>query len=433
MLVGMIFYVVEAQLSDAGLRPVTVARRLGLTPVFVTNRLDRYSGLLTFDDVLRAPDSETLTTDTNNADAVTAAIRAHGGNPAGVFTMCDYNLPIVSWVAAEFGLPGLDPQAAWTCRHKLRTRQTLQAAGLPTPRYANPTTAEELRAALAYTGLPCIVKPMTESASVDVRLCYDADDVLRQFQQIVERTHDARGQLRPPGVLVEEYLVGYEMSVETVCADGEALVLGVSDKRLGPAPVFAEIGDVSPSLLPAPVVEACAAAALNGLNAVGHSFGCAHTEIRVVDGTPVIVEINARLGGDEVADLIQLTTGIDILEQSIRLHVGQSTDFNRTLDRGASSSCFSPQISGVVTAIHGVEIAEAVPGVTEVVVGVRPGDVVQAASSNHATFGRVVASADSAAEAFRLADFAASQVHVQLDPGSATVSAPPATKGLDPE
>jgi S-sulfo-L-cysteine synthase (3-phospho-L-serine-dependent) len=405
---------VEAQLSEVGLQPIVIARELGQDVVFLTNRPERYAGL----DAARLLEGDgcrMVVADTNDADKVHLAVLAVGAPVDAVYSMCDYNLPIAAEVAHRLNCPGLAPAAATTCRNKLRTRERLRETGLPVPRFANPRHLDELHEALTLVGLPCVVKPMTESASVDVRLCYTRDDAERQFAVITDRPLDARGQQRPPGVLVEEYLRGYEVSVETVRDGDRVLVLGVTDKQLGPAPVFAEIGDVFPSTLPEAITEACAKAALAGLDAVGHDFGCAHTEIRFVDGVPVIVEINGRLGGDDIPELIHLATGIDIYTESIRLHLGQTANFERTRRAAAASRAFSPASGGLVRSISGLDIVRAVKGVRSAELRIQCGDVLEAATSNHATFGHVLVTAATPSEAWRLADFATAQIAIDLD------------------
>ncbi len=412
----MALFIVEAQLSDAGLEPITCGQSLGHDLVFVTNRLKRYAALSTFHRVLRSPELTILEADTGDSADVIRAILGTGLPVDGVFTMCDYNLPVVAETAAALGRPGLRPDAAWACRDKLRTRRALAAAGLPAPKFVNPVTQAALHQAVEEVGLPCVVKPMTESASVDVRLCYTAAEAVEHYRHIVARGLDARGQARPGGALVEEYLLGYEVSVECLWVADELHVLCVTDKGLGSAPVFTEIADTFPSILPEAVQAGCRRAALDGLNAVGHDFGCAHVEMRVVDGTPTIIEINARLGGDLIPVALREVTGTDFLEQSLRLCLGEQIAPPGPPRRGVASYYLSPEVSGRVTGVRGVEVARSIPGVRSVTLHVREGDVVQAAVNNHATFGYVVAVAETPMEAARICDVATSQICITIRP-----------------
>jgi hypothetical protein len=91
-----------------------------------------------------------LTADTNSEAGLLAAVEPvhRGGSLRGIYTNCDYNLPITASVARKLGLPELDPRAAATARHKLLTRRACAAAGVPGPRSTHATTlAQALTAA----------------------------------------------------------------------------------------------------------------------------------------------------------------------------------------------------------------------------------------------------------------------------------------------
>src|SRR4051794_37313209 len=100
---------VEAQLSISGLAPLQVAADIGYEVVFVTNDLDRYRKLSTFDALLTGPLVRVVTGDTNSVDGILAAVAALGDDAAvaGLYTHCDYNLPLVAAAARRLGLPGL--------------------------------------------------------------------------------------------------------------------------------------------------------------------------------------------------------------------------------------------------------------------------------------------------------------------------------------
>ena len=230
----------DAELSDFGLTPLRAARELGLDTVLVSNDPDRYRTVPLADEIFGRHIGQLITADTNSVDAVVAALAPlHGeGRLVGVMTVTDYNLPIVAEVARRFGLPGLDPAAARACRDKLLMRQACAAKGVAVPGFQHAETLDDAFAAAARLGYPCVVKPMTESASIGVTLCRTPDDVAAAHTGISSVPTNFRGQPRRPGALVEEYLVGYEVSVESVLDSGVRRILGVTDKGLGPHPYF---------------------------------------------------------------------------------------------------------------------------------------------------------------------------------------------------
>ncbi|MFF8846688.1 ATP-grasp domain-containing protein [Streptomyces sp. NPDC015127] len=409
--------VVESQLSNFGLTPLRAAHELGFHTVLMSNDPDRYRVVGLAEEVFAKHIDQIIQADTNSADAVAAALEPfHAeGRLRGVMTVTDYNIPVVAEVAARFGLPGLSPEAARTCRDKLLMRRACEAAGVAAPGFHQATTEEDALAAADRFGYPCVVKPMTESASIGVTLCRTPDEVLAAYRDISSSPTDFRGQPRRPGALVEEYLLGFEVSVESVLLDGERRVLGVTDKALGPHPHFVEMGDTFPSMLSAPVREACVDLACRALDAVGHDFGAAHVEVKMTAAGPRIVEVNGRMPGAEITQLIREATGIYLQREVIRLHTGRPADLTATRDAAAASRYLAARESGVLTAIGGADLARRVPGVVDVDLEAHPGDRVRPAESNLDLLGYVVAVGDTTGDAVRRAEAALGQLTPVID------------------
>lgn len=410
-----VFAVVEAQLSTSGIRPLELAHDFGFDVVFVTNDPHRYDNIGTYKETIAKHVSNVIVGDTNSIAGILDALGHISGNGRlrAVYTHCDYNLPLVAEAAAKLGLPGVSPRAAGLARDKLGTRQACAAAGVPAPGFVHATTETEAIAATRELGFPCVVKPMTESASTGVSLAFTEEQVGFYFRAIAADSHDARGQLRRPGALIEEYALGYEVSVETATFDGETVLLGVTDKMLGGAPYFAEIGDTFPSALPEEATSALARTALDGLAAIGFDFGAAHTEVKMTADGPKVVEINARIGGAEIAVLVERALGFSYLEQILRMHFGERPELTPVRRHAAASRYLMAREPGTVRAVHGTDLAQQIGGVTEVEVKVGEGAEIVLPTSNHELLGHVVATAPTPAEAGRRADAALAQIYVE--------------------
>ncbi|WP_406474680.1 ATP-grasp domain-containing protein [Streptomyces sp. NBC_01615] len=404
--------VIESQLSDFGLTPLRAAHELGYRAVLVSNDPDRYRAVSTADEVYAKYIDGILTADTNSAEAVIEALTPFHteGVLRGVMTVTDYNIPIVARIAAHFGLPGMDVDAAAACRDKLVQREMMRAAGVAVPRFTQAVTQEDALAAAEEFGLPVVVKPMTESASIGVSLCRTPEEVAAAHHAIASVPLNFRGQPRRPGALVEEYLIGYELSAEIVHDGTEHRVIGLTDKALGPHPYFAELGEIFPSVLSEPVRTACADLVISALRAVGHDFGAAHVEVKVTQDGPYIVEINGRMAGAEIPRLILESTGIHMQREVTLLHAGRPADLTPTQDRAAVSRYLTASTAGVLAGVEGADLARRVPGVVAVVLHPKNGKPVKPAQSNLDYLGTVVATADTAGDALRCADAAVGQL-----------------------
>ncbi|MGW1022873.1 ATP-grasp domain-containing protein [Streptomyces sp. NPDC002577] len=410
------FAVVETWLSPVGRAPLCAARALGLRTVLLTRDAGTYMRTPADAAELRACVDEFVTVDTQDADAVTDALAGRGERLRGVFSTNDYNVPVVAEAAARLGLPGLAPEAARRARDKRLTREVCAAAGVPVPGWRWAHSEDEAVAAAEALGLPCVVKPLTDAAGIGVRLCRTPAEAAAQFKAITADARDFRGGLRPPGVLVEEYLVGFEVSVESVGVAGAHTVLGVTDKALGPHPYFVETGETFPSTLPEPVRAACTDTALAALAAIGHGFGAAHVEIKMTADGPRLVEVNARMPGAWITRLIAEATGVDLPRELVRLHTGGRPDLTVRERGGAASRYLTALDDGVLRAVHGLDVARRVPGVVEAEVHAVVGEPVRRARDNVDVCGSVVATGTTAAEAARRADAALGQLSLETGP-----------------
>jgi biotin carboxylase len=403
---------IEMGLLPFGVDPFRAGREQGLRTLLVTADPGGYRRSATARASIERYVDEVVAADTTSPAAIIAALA--GRPPDGVFSVNDYSVVAVAEVAHHFGLPGLRVAAAGNARDKLRCRRLCTDAGVPVPRWAWVRSAAEAARAATEIGPPCVVKPMSEAASIGVRLCRAPDEAARHYEVLAATTTDRRGQPRPPGALVEEYLLGCEVSVEVLYLDGAHRVVGVTDKSLGPHPHFVEVGEAFPSVLPRSTQDACARVAIGALRAIGHDFGAAHVEVKVTAAGPRLVEVNARMPGAQITRLIHEATGVNLPAQAIRLHTGRPASLAATRGGGAASRCLSSPRRGVVAAVHGADLARAVAGVVQVALYVAPGDRVRPARSNLDAAGHVVAAAGSTGEAVRLAETALGQLHLDL-------------------
>jgi biotin carboxylase len=91
-------------------------------------------------------------------------------------------------------------------------------------------------------------------------------------------------------------------------------------------------------------------AAIAGCIALGLDWCVAHAEIKLQKGSPYIMEIGGRLGGDFIStELVHLSTGIDMVAAAIDISLGNVPDLTPKHDpQGAAIRYFTPS-PGVLT------------------------------------------------------------------------------------
>jgi S-sulfo-L-cysteine synthase (3-phospho-L-serine-dependent) len=354
---------VESDTKGAAMPALATAARLGLEPVLLTSRPQRYTGLAD-------TGAEVVECDTNSLEALVDVTSRWRRDIAGVTTTSEYHLLAVAELARYLGLPGNPPAAVRLCRNKAGMRGALAAAEIGQPRYAVVRDHRRLAPTLREVGLPCVVKPVDQSGSRDVRLCRSEPQVRAHLRHILSREQPAERV-----ALVEEYLEGPEYSLEMFSTAGVARCIGITAKTVTGDPYFVEAGHRYPAGLDPDASRMLITTVRRALGAVGVREGPTHTEVKLLTDRAAIVEINIRLAGGLIPSLIKLVDRIDLLEQQIRAAVGRPVDLARVPgpDKVGGIRFVTVDTAGTVLDVAGVDQARAVPGVREVSVPLRPG------------------------------------------------------------
>lgn len=291
------------------------ARAAGLGMVLLNNLRPTWQHAY-FDEIVHA--------DVFDADEMLAAAREVAGRHQIVGLMC-WDEPVVlaaGELAAELGVPGLSVDGVRGCRDKNRTRTVLTAEGLLQPGYAMTTGLDETRAAAARIGYPVVLKPRAMGASIGVVFAADESELDAAFG--VAMGAATVDQSRYGGAaIVEGYVRGPEISIDAAVHKGEYLPMFVARKQTGDQPYFEEVGHVvdagDPLLHDAELMDVLARAH----RALGVEDGITHSEVRLTDDGPLIIEINGRLGGDLIPFIGRTATGLDPGEILFAVATGQ--------------------------------------------------------------------------------------------------------------
>jgi biotin carboxylase len=261
-----------------------------------------------------------------------AAVAAIAGSHrvAGLFTYDEVLVTATAHIADRLGLPGLSTEAAERCRNKPRTRLALTAVGLPQPRFAVSHTAAEAARSAAAIGYPVVLKPRGMAASVGVVQAASPAGLAEAFGT-ADRASYSGPAAYEGGVLVEELIDGPEISVDGAVVAGEYLPFCLARKQLGPPPYFEEVGHVVDATDPLLADAELRRVLRETHRALGVRYGVTHTEVRLSSRGPVVIEVNARLGGDLIPYVGRLATGVDPGRVAAQVCSGERPDL--TTDR----------------------------------------------------------------------------------------------------
>ncbi|KMS67739.1 carboxylase [Streptomyces viridochromogenes] len=264
---------------------------------------------------------------------------------AGVMTWTEWYLVPVARLARQLGLPTTAPETLQGCRNKHTSRSLFARHGVPSAASASVHTEHEAAAAARRIGFPVVLKPAAHAGSMGV-IRVDTTDELPAAYAFAAQT--AGRSVESTQVLVEEYLDGPEVSVECVTHQGQTTVVAVTRKTVGMPPYFEELAHLVDAN--DPLLATVAPAAVAALDALGVTDGVSHVEIRVVDGRPRLIEVNARIAGDMISHLVHLATGVDLARAAADIACGRTPDLTPTRHRAAAIRFIYPAYSGTLTA-----------------------------------------------------------------------------------
>ncbi|MER6684634.1 ATP-grasp domain-containing protein [Streptomyces olivaceoviridis] len=294
---------------------------------------------------------------------------------SGICTYMEHHVELAAQLAAQLGLPGSSPAAVAACRDKAESRRRFAEQGVPSAR--SRVVADE-DAAVEYArevGYPVVVKPRGMAGSAGVLRADTDTEVRSAYSRASCETVLGLDAYAVPGVLIEEYLAGPEISAETVVlAGGEVRIVAVTRKRLGAEPRFLETGHSVDARDPLLTDAAVRAAVTRAVRALGIELGVLHVELRLTERGPVLIEVNARPGGDLIPLLVLRATGIDLAQVAAALATGAVPDLTPTRQQAAAIQCLYPAFSGEVVRLSAPAALRAESWLDRLVWTRHPGD-----------------------------------------------------------
>ncbi|MFI2640880.1 ATP-grasp domain-containing protein [Streptomyces sp. NPDC018610] len=385
------------------------AREHGLEVWLLTGDRDWYTHGHDWDThPLAAALDRVIDVDTTDLDAVLAAVTDDDGRPLvdGLTSFSDYHTVIAARAARSLGLPGPDPEAVETANVKDRLRVALGDVPYNIP-HMRVGSRDELDEAVRRLGFPMIAKPPAEAISYGVRRVDDMDQLVEAWQELSGIRHSLRGQPRSGDVLLESYVEGVEVSVETMTVDGYTHVFGVTSKDLFGDPAYIECGHTFPVPLSDDEREALYSVVRGTLEAIGYRHGPCHTEVRRTESGWRVIEANPRTPSSCMTMLVTDVTGRSPILDAWLLAIGEVPPIEPVVHNGgAAVRMIYPQRRGTLKRVDGVEAAAAVPGV-QVLLHVEKGDKLLQRMDNSSCVGFTYCNGPDRLEAQALADKAA--------------------------
>jgi len=331
----------------------------------------------------------------------------------------DWPVAIAARVAERQGLAhAISPATAVLATSKVRQREAFREAGVPQPAFALCRGVEEVEAAAARLGFPCVVKAPDRQGQRGLGLVRGPQDVRRAAEEAI-------GASRGGSAIVEQYAVGKEVTVNAFSVDGRFFPLTITDREVADPPAFGvALAHVWPSALPPEQIGLAVEAASAAAAALGVRDGPTYTQILAAAEGPRVVELAARLGGGHDAELCRAALGVDLNGLALAASLGDPIPpgaLTPVARAGGACVRFLVAPAGLLREATGVEEARALEGIELVTVYRREGSLLGPLRRGSDRAGAVLAVGETRGQALERAAAAADLVRFELADAEALV------------
>lgn len=354
-----------------------------------------------------------LTFDVSTTDKLKVLELAKENKIDGIMTLAsDIPMRTVAIVAKEMGLQGISEDTALKATNKILMRETLKEHNIQGPRFYRVKIYDDYLKALKNFNGKIIVKPADNSGSRGVILIenfFNLSSLENAFNY--SKKHSKDGE-----IIIEEYMEGTEVSVEALSINGVVNIIAITDKITTGAPNFVEMGHSQPSFLSDEIKDKISKVAILGIKALGIENGPSHTEIIVTKEGPKIVEIGARLGGDNITThLVPLSTGIDMVECCIKMALGEKPNFERKYFKGSAIRYFKSNIGKIISISNVEEVKQKFPDIQQITLMKNIGDNINIVNSSSDRIGFVIAQGQDVTKAIEVCNDCINYVKIKVE------------------
>ncbi|MEU6349534.1 ATP-grasp domain-containing protein [Streptomyces sp. NPDC047072] len=288
----------------------------------------------------------------------------------------EYGVEAAGRIAEALGLRSPGRRAVGACTDKLTLRRLLAGTSVAQPRWARVGSEQEV--ADFFRGVPIVVKPSNRHASVGVVRVDDVHDVPWAWKECAGadevRTVTDRG--RATDYVAEEFVAGYQVSVETLVRDGEVVFDSVDLMLTAGGPYFPILSVTVPAPIPAEEQTAVVDASHALVTALEVADGTIHSEWKIHAGRPCLIECAARVPGAFTPELAERSyDGFSMYGAQIRLLAGLDPRLPKRAGSTAAVRWFHPP-AGRLRAVSGVDRLAGDPAVFLHRVKVAPGELI---------------------------------------------------------
>lgn len=206
-------------------------------------------------------------------------------------------------------------------------------------------------------------------------------------------------------IIIEKFIDGKELSVETFSINGKCFFLAIGDKKKPDLKTRVTYSINYPANISSKINSRVKNLVKEALLSLKIENGMAHTEVIVNDsGTPYLVETGARGGGGHIFHtIIEIVSGISAPLLQANWLTGSVNNIKSITQNGCCYRFFKSN-GGVLKKVNGLERAKLINGVVDLKIVKKLGEKLVIPLTGHDRIGFVVTKAQNRDKAIEIAD-----------------------------
>lgn len=233
-----------------------------------------------------------------------------------IIALDDFDVDTVGELRDHLRLPGMSGSHARHFRDKLTMRTLTRDAGLPIPEFTGVFNYDGLREYMQRVPPPWLLKPRSEASAMGIMTINNADALWPKLDELGDQQSYH---------LLEHFLPGDVFHVDGLVNEGQVIFADAHRYAKPPMSVYQGGGVFMTRTLERDGVARKQVLALNKrvLKALGAVRGAFHAEyIRAhADGKFYFLECAARVGGANIAEMVEYATGINLWAEWARVEI----------------------------------------------------------------------------------------------------------------
>lgn len=325
-------------------------------------------------------------------------------------TGTDVAMPSIGYVNDNLNLSGVSHSSAIICSDKIKMKQAFLENNVKTAEFRAVSSLSELNCAAQEIGFPVIIKAIDSSGSRGITKVDSEQDLLEAF-------NSALSVSKTSNVIIEKFLVGYEIGAQCVVVGDEVKTTIFHNDLVTPPPICVPYGHSLPLELK-PDLTRCAEKEVEAaIKSLKIESCVANVDLMICQGVPYIIEIGARMGATCLPENMSIYTGLDFYTLLISLSLGIRPEIPSFYAKTANTALLiRAESSGVIKSIKIPQSVTEHPNLVDISLDYNVGDYVKKFKVGPDRIGQLIVTGSTSKESDELALSLIRSIEIEVEP-----------------